>query len=119
YVCHLMLFSFFLTGYDDQACDLSGNHRVRIVQDRIVQNVEPFEPELQRPGADAEVPDDRRVDVGDARTEERVSAGVAEGAQRLQHVRIGVEPPRDRLLIARQDRILSGDVRTVLSAAGV
>src|SRR5437588_9209644 len=107
------------SGAVDLAVQRTGQGRVRIVPDWIVQNVEPFEPELQRPGADAEVPDDRRVDVGDARTEERVSAGVAEGAQRLQHVRIGVEPPRDRLLIARQDRILSGDVRTVLSAAGV
>src|SRR2546430_2296328 len=107
------------SGAVDLAVQRTGQGRVRIVPDRIVQNVEPFEPELQRPGADAEVPDDRRVDVGDARTEERVSAGVPERTQRLQNVRIGVEPPLDRLLIARQNRILSGDVRTVLSAAGV
>src|SRR5262249_41293507 len=76
----------------DRPVERVGQRRVRIVPDRIVQHVEPLEPELQRLARDPEVPDDRRVEAGDAWTVERVAAGVAERAEVVQGIGAGVEP---------------------------
>ena len=77
----------------DRAVQRAGQRRVRVVPDRVVEDVERLEAKLQCLGVHPEVPDDRRIHVEDARAEEGVAAGVPPGAQRLQHVGICIEPP--------------------------
>ena len=67
------------------------------------------------PAAEAEVPDKRGVHVGNPRTDDRVPVRVSKRPRRLYDVRVRVEPPRDRLLIAGQIRVRSRCVGSILA----
>src|SRR5438552_10602611 len=72
--------------------------RVRGGEVRMVREIERLEPELHRvvlPGQ-VEVLEDREVPLGDSRTDERVAADVAEGAEGLEDVGCRVEPTLGR-----------------------
>src|SRR4029453_2539647 len=64
------------------------------IEVRLVEEIEPFEPQLQRAAGERDFARERNVDVLEARTVEGVAADVAEGPVRRQPERIGVEPPR-------------------------
>src|SRR5436190_11883776 len=84
--------------------------RVRGGEVRMVREIERLEPELHRvvlPGQ-VEVLEDREVPLGDSRTDERVAADVAEGAEGLEDVGCRVEPALARRV--RQFHRLACDI---------
>src|SRR5262252_7672205 len=80
----------------------------------MVREVESLEPELDRVlFRDSEVLVGGEIPLDDARRDDRVPAGGAEGSEGLKREGAGVEPAIDRPLAARKDRGLSCSVHTI------